>query len=127
MLGSIDAILHVQWDDDLTITVCLEVVRRLEMLAQNSVVVNLAIDSQSNASFIVDQRLCASVDTHNTQALMAENCVVSNPVARPIGTTVSKAFDTLQCSGFEGGYRRMTADELVPVLLTASQRAPTYP
>jgi len=41
--------------------VCLEVVRGLELLAQHSVVVDLAVNSQRNGSFIVGERLGATV------------------------------------------------------------------
>ncbi len=81
MLRSVYPVLHVQWDNNLTVTMGFEVVGRVELFAQDSVVVDFAIDSQSNGSLIVNQRLCASVHTHDTESLMAEDCVVSDPVA----------------------------------------------
>jgi uncharacterized protein YkvS len=41
--------------------VCLEVVWVLEGLAENSVIVDLAVDSQRDGSLIVDERLSARV------------------------------------------------------------------
>jgi hypothetical protein len=46
---------------DLAVRVCLEVVRLLEALAQDAVVVDLAIDGQGHGSFVIDQWLSASV------------------------------------------------------------------
>jgi hypothetical protein len=43
--GCIDAMFEVQRDDNLAIRVCLEFVGRLEALAENAVVVDLAVDS----------------------------------------------------------------------------------
>lgn len=71
------------------------------MLPQYPVVVNFSVDSQSNGSFIVDERLCACVDTNDTETFMAEDGVVSDPVARPIWTSMSQAFDAGECLLFE--------------------------
>jgi hypothetical protein len=53
--------LEVQRDDDLAIRVCLELVRCLEALAEDAVVVDLAVDRQRDGSLLVDERLGARV------------------------------------------------------------------
>ena len=40
---------------------CLEVVRVLEALAEDAVVVNLAVDGERDGLLVVDKRLCARV------------------------------------------------------------------
>jgi hypothetical protein len=50
-----------QRNDDLAIRVCLEVVWLLEALAEDSVVVDFAIDSQRDSLLLVDERLSARV------------------------------------------------------------------
>jgi hypothetical protein len=50
-----------QRNDDLAIRVCLEVVWLLETLAEDSVVVDLAVDCKRDGSLIVDERLRARV------------------------------------------------------------------
>lgn len=101
---------QIEWDDDFTVAVSFEVVRGLEMLPQDSVVVDLAVDGQSHGPFIVDQGLGTAINADNAQAFVAENGVVSRPVPRPVRTTMAKAFDTLQGLGFKSGYRRMAAN-----------------
>jgi hypothetical protein len=59
--GRVDAMLEVQRNDDLAIRVCLELVRCLEALAEDAVVVNLAVDRQRDGSLLVDERLGARV------------------------------------------------------------------
>lgn len=102
---------QIEWDDDFTITVSFEVVGVLEMLPQDSVVVDLAIDGQSDGAFVVDQGLGTAVDADDTQTFMAENGVVSRPVARPVRPTMAQALDALQGLGFKSGYRRMAAKQ----------------
>jgi hypothetical protein len=46
---------------DLAVRVCLEVVRLLEAFAEDTVVVDFAIDGQGDGALIVDQRLGARV------------------------------------------------------------------
>jgi hypothetical protein len=50
-----------QRNDNLAIRVCLEVVRGLERLAEDSVVVDLTVDSQGDGSLIVDEGLSAGL------------------------------------------------------------------
>jgi hypothetical protein len=52
---------EVQGDDDLAIRVCLEFVGLLEALAENAVVVDLAVDGQGDGTLLVDERLSAGV------------------------------------------------------------------
>ena len=59
--GRIDAMFEVQRDDDLAVRVCLELVRCLEALAEDTVVVDLAVDGQRDGSLLVDERLSARV------------------------------------------------------------------
>lgn len=113
---------EVQRDDDFTITVGLEVVRGLEMLSQDSVVVDLAIDGQSHCTLIVDQRLGAAVHADDTKSFVAEYGVVPSPVARPVGTTMPQAFDALKSLGFKGGYRRMAVKRNTISYLRSSKR-----
>lgn len=89
MLGSISAIFLVQRDDDFAVAVGFEIVWALELLAQDSVVVDFSIDGQGNGALVVDQWLGAGVDADDAQALMAEDGVVASPVAGPVGPTVS--------------------------------------
>ena len=51
----------------------LEVVWFLQRFSNDSVVVNLAIDSKGNALILVGKRLRSTVDTNNTQTFMGKN------------------------------------------------------
>ncbi len=62
-----------QWYYDLAIGVSLEVVGFLERFSNDSVVVNLAIDSQGNGLIRVGKRLRSAVDTNNTKTFMGKN------------------------------------------------------
>ena len=46
---------------DFAIRMCLEVVRLLELLSQDSVIVDFAIDSEEYGLFVVDNRLCTRI------------------------------------------------------------------
>jgi hypothetical protein len=50
-----------QRNDDLAIRVCLEVVLLLEALAEDTVVVDFAVDGQRDGSLFVDERLSTGV------------------------------------------------------------------
>lgn len=52
---------EVQGDDDLAIRMCLELVGLLQALAEDAVVVDLAVDGQRDGSLLVDERLRARV------------------------------------------------------------------
>ena len=58
-------------------------------------VIDLAIDSQADCSFIIDQGLSTAVDSDDTETFMAEDRVVARPVARPVRTAMPQAFDAL--------------------------------
>jgi hypothetical protein len=75
-----------QWYYDLTIRVSLEVVRCLQRFSNDSVVVDFAIDSKSNALILVGKRLSSTVDTNNTQTFMGKNweVLVTFPHGRPL-------------------------------------------
>jgi len=53
---------------------CFEVIWNLKSLADNSMVVNLSIDSKSNALILVGKRLGTRVNSHDAQTFMSENC-----------------------------------------------------
>jgi hypothetical protein len=53
--------------------VCLEVVRVRQCLANDSVVVDFAVDSKGNAVVLVGKWLRATVDTDDTQTLMSKD------------------------------------------------------
>ena len=112
MFGSVGAIFLVQRNDNLAITVGLEAVGNPQVLAQDSMVVDFAVDGQRNGSIVIDKRLSSAVHTHYTKAFVAEDGVVASPVSRPVRATVPQAFYTLQGSGLEGGYRRMAIDSV---------------
>lgn len=96
----------VERDNDLAIGVCLEGIWSGQLLSQdlllesdvvlldilflctNLVVVDLAVDSQSNALVLVQDGLCASVNANNGQTLVHKNSLVGRVVAAPIGATV---------------------------------------
>jgi hypothetical protein len=61
-----------QWDNNLTVRVCLEMVWVLQCLADDSVVVDFAIDSKGNALILVGKWLRSTVDTYDTQTLMSK-------------------------------------------------------
>jgi hypothetical protein len=77
------------WYDDFTIRVRFEIIWLLQVLPQYAMVVDFAIDCQSDAPVFVDKWLCARVlqplardsvhtvichtDTHNTQTFMHKN------------------------------------------------------
>lgn len=107
ILGSVKAILLVKRDDDLAVGVGLEGVGCWQLLTQDLevksvmccpwspslsitdlVVVDLAVDSQSNALILVQNRLGASIDADNRQTLVHENGLVRRVVAAPIGSAV---------------------------------------
>jgi hypothetical protein len=62
-----------QRNDDFAVRVCLEVVGRLEALAEDAVVVDFAIDGERDSLLLVDQGLRTRVDTDDTQALVDED------------------------------------------------------
>lgn len=53
--------LFVQWDDDLAVGVGLEGVFLCELLAQDLVVVDLAVDGKGDGLVLVGNGLCARV------------------------------------------------------------------
>lgn len=118
LFGSINIVFQIQWDDNFAIAVRLEVVGGLEMLPQDSVVVDLAVDGQSHGTLIVDQRLGTAVDADDTKSFVTEDGVVPRPVARPVGSAMPQTLDTLQGLGFEGGYRRMAARRALVSLMS---------
>jgi len=81
--------------------VCLEVVRLLQALAENTVVVNLAIDRQRHGLLVVDKRLSARIDTDDTKAFVNEDGIVRDPVATPIGAPMSDSLAHFQGSRLE--------------------------
>jgi hypothetical protein len=56
--------------------VCLEVVWVRQCLANDSVVVDFAVDSKGNAVVLVSKWLRTTVDTDDTQTLMSKDCEV---------------------------------------------------
>jgi len=56
--------------------VCLEVVWVRQCLANDSVVVDFAVDSKGNAVILVGKWLRSTVDTDDTQTLMSKDCEV---------------------------------------------------
>ena len=62
-----------QWYYDLAIGVCLEVVRVFQSFADDSVVVNFAIDSKGNAIVTVGEWLSSGIDTNDRQTLVGKN------------------------------------------------------
>jgi hypothetical protein len=63
-----------QWYYDLAIGVCLEVVWVLESFADDSVVIDFAIDGKGNAFVAVGEWLSSRVNTNNGQTLMGKHC-----------------------------------------------------
>lgn len=59
--GRVDAMFEIQRDDDLAIRMCLEFVGLLQALAENAVVVDLAVDGQRDGSLLIDEWLSARV------------------------------------------------------------------
>jgi len=108
-----------QWYYDLTIGVSLEVVRCLQRFSNDSVVVDFAIDSKSNAFILVGKWLSSTVNTNNTQTFVGENlevlvtlpidgsignpltCAVGHIASRPIWTTMSTLLHHLQSRRLE--------------------------
>jgi len=87
--------LFVKGDDDLAVRVCLERVRFREALAEDFVVVDLAVDGKSDGFVLVENRLSTSVNTDNTQTLVDEDSVVGSVVAAPVRSTMSRARNLL--------------------------------
>jgi hypothetical protein len=87
-LGRRRVVLGVQRDDDLAVRVRLERVRRLEPVAYPAVVVDLAVDGQDDGVVGVGQRLRAGLDADDAEPLMAEDRVVADNVAAPVGTAM---------------------------------------
>lgn len=63
-----------QWYDNFTIGVCLEVIRVLEPFSNNSVVIDLAVDGKGNSLIAVGEGLRSTVNAHNAESLMCQNC-----------------------------------------------------
>jgi hypothetical protein len=98
---------------------CLEVIRSLQSLPDNSVVVDLAIDRKGNALVLVGKWLRSAVNTDDTQTLVSKNWLllvspgkiscwgwhtgtVGKITSRPIWTTVTTLLDHLQGRRLEG-------------------------
>lgn len=64
-----------QWYDNLAIGVCFEVVWVLETFADESMVVNFAIDSKGNALIAVGQRLSTRINTNDRQTFVGQHCM----------------------------------------------------
>lgn len=62
-----------QRNDDLAVGGGLEVVRVVEALADQTVVVDLTVDGQNDGVIGVGEGLSAGLDTDNGETLMAEN------------------------------------------------------
>jgi hypothetical protein len=75
---------------------CPECHFRLELLAQDSVVVNFTVDCQKYSTIIADQWLSPTVDSDNTQPLMSKDRVVGNNVPAPIRTAMANGLSQLQ-------------------------------
>lgn len=54
---------------------CFEVVWVLESFTDDSVVVDLAIDSKCNALIAVGERLSSRIDANNGQTFVGEHCI----------------------------------------------------
>jgi len=68
---------------------CLEVIRCLQALPDDSVVVNFAIDCKSNVLILVGKGLRATLHTNDTQTLVSKNWPVvshTNPKVLPLNT-----------------------------------------
>jgi hypothetical protein len=108
---------------------CFEVVWVLESFTDDSVVVNLAIDSKGYALITVGEWLSSGIDTNNGETLVSKNymsleiappcklmCVtsaVSNVTPRPIWTTMPALLHHLQSRRLESpcvGYVVATND-----------------
>jgi hypothetical protein len=70
-----------QRNDNLTIRVCLEVVRLLQALAEDAVVINLAIDSQRDRLVFADKRLSARVC--GCELLLTRSCLWCDHIPTP--------------------------------------------
>jgi hypothetical protein len=85
----IDVMFEIQRNDDLAVGCGLEGIALLELLSDQTVVVDLAVDGQNNGLVGVGQGLGARLDTNDAETLMAEDCVVADDIAAPVGATVA--------------------------------------
>jgi hypothetical protein len=69
--------LSYQWYYNFAVGVSLEVVWGLEGLSNDSMVVDLAIDSQGNSLITVGKWLSSTIDTNDTKTFVGKNCKVS--------------------------------------------------
>lgn len=83
-----------QWYYNFAIGVSLEVVRGLESLSNDSVVVDLAIDSKGNGLITVGKWLSSTIDTDNAQTLVGKDL---KGLATPIFTDQSPILSYLCC------------------------------
>jgi hypothetical protein len=79
----------------------LELVRLLELMSQDLVVVYFSIDRQSDATIRAQEWLCSRVDSHNAQSLVNEDGVLREVVATPVRASMPNSLAQPQSSGFE--------------------------
>jgi uncharacterized cupin superfamily protein len=79
----------------------LVVVRGLQGLPNDTVVVDFAIDGQSQGAIIVDQGLGTGVDTDDTQTLVGEDGSFRDKVAAPVGSTMAHSLGHAQSRRLE--------------------------
>jgi len=71
------------------------------MLSDETMVIDLAVDSQNNGVIGVGQGLGARLNTDDAEALMAQDSLVADQASAPIRATVSDLLRKLECRRLE--------------------------
>jgi len=80
-----------QGKDDLAVRLRLERVRRLELLLEGLVVVDLPVHAQDHQVVVAAcQRLCTALNVHDGKALVTEHVVLVRRNAAPVGAAVAQ-------------------------------------
>ena len=82
---------------DLTVGHGLERIGLLELLAQRSVVVNLAIDGKNERFVLVGERLGTALNADNAQSLMGKDSRLGYDISTPVWAAMSGAIRLINC------------------------------
>jgi hypothetical protein len=92
MFRGVDTIFHVQWDDDLTVGMCLIVIVGIEGFPEDTMVIDFTVNGEGDRGVIVDKGLGSRVNTDDTQTLVHENSLVLDETSTPIGASMTDSF-----------------------------------
>jgi hypothetical protein len=85
-----------QMKDDFAVRMSFEGDIPFDLLAQDPVVIDLAIDCQKDRPLVIHKGLGATVDANDTQSLVSEDGIIDGNIPAPVGTTMTYSFSQLQ-------------------------------